>query len=188
LIKLKGPLGDIIDPFLQERKENFVGREWIFKKVSEWRKNDLAKPILLVTGPPGIGKSAAIGEMCLTEKYSDQLKIIAFSSCQSGFSITLDPMMLVEHLYFEMKRKLQFISPIEEDLKIYREKQDASSFFELSVLKFFRSNETQINKNDPYLICIDGLDEALGFSGKQSIVELIHVVREIFFLEINLTY
>ena len=42
--------------FLQERRTNFLGREWIFKRIQEWQKDQgkSMKKIMMIVGPPGV--------------------------------------------------------------------------------------------------------------------------------------
>jgi TIR domain len=47
------------EPFLREKRKDFVGREWLFAEIDGWQVRG-AQPALLITGEPGIGKSAIV--------------------------------------------------------------------------------------------------------------------------------
>ncbi len=47
---------------LESKRQGFVGREWLFAKIDDWRTKRQEKSLLLV-GDPGIGKSAIAAEL-----------------------------------------------------------------------------------------------------------------------------
>jgi hypothetical protein len=50
------------EPFLRKKRKDFVGREWLFAEIDEWRVRS-AQPALLITGEPGIGKSTIVATL-----------------------------------------------------------------------------------------------------------------------------
>ena len=48
---------DFLD-FLNEKRRFFFGRQWLFDAVESWRVDGGSSKICLVTGQPGVGKSA----------------------------------------------------------------------------------------------------------------------------------
>jgi hypothetical protein len=49
-------------PFLPEKRKHFISRHWLFRDLDEWRSKD-APPAFLITGEPGIGKSAIVAAL-----------------------------------------------------------------------------------------------------------------------------
>jgi hypothetical protein len=47
--------------FLAEKRRDFTGREWLLEKIEDWRTKDTS-PALLITGAPGVGKSAVVAD------------------------------------------------------------------------------------------------------------------------------
>ena len=44
--------------YITERTKDFTGREWVFTSLDNWFKDKNASRIFILTGEPGIGKSA----------------------------------------------------------------------------------------------------------------------------------
>ena len=59
---------------LRERKlqTKFVGREWLFSEMEAWLHNSQNRQVLLITGDPGVGKSALVVE--LVERRIEQMR------------------------------------------------------------------------------------------------------------------
>ncbi len=56
LLPIPSPLD--FEEYLAKKRELFIGRQWVFNAIEEWRKNPNAPKVFLITGDPGIGKSA----------------------------------------------------------------------------------------------------------------------------------
>jgi hypothetical protein len=50
-------------PQLHEKRQDFVGRQWLFDEIDAWRAGSSRERALLIVGDPGIGKSAFVAEM-----------------------------------------------------------------------------------------------------------------------------
>jgi hypothetical protein len=46
--------------FLHDRRRDFCGRQWLFDEIEAWRTGPSRPRALLITGDPGIGKSAIV--------------------------------------------------------------------------------------------------------------------------------
>src|SRR5690348_5449182 len=71
---------------LRERKlqTKFVGREWLFSEIEAWLHNSRNRQVLLITGDPGVGKSALVVE--LVERRIEQIRnahLLAFHICSA---------------------------------------------------------------------------------------------------------
>ena len=50
-------------PFLYDKRRDFCGREWLFQRIDAWRTDRDRHHALLITGDPGIGKSAIVAQL-----------------------------------------------------------------------------------------------------------------------------
>jgi type I restriction enzyme, R subunit len=66
-------------PFLLEKRNHFTGRQWLFRDLDEWRSKQ-APPALLITGEPGIGKSAIVA--ALVDNNPDG-QVLAYHCCRA---------------------------------------------------------------------------------------------------------
>jgi WD40 repeat protein len=80
-------------PFLSRRRREFTGRDWLFKRLDRMLA-DHARAVL-VSGDPGIGKSAIVAELVYTNPDS---RILAYYCCQWDDPDTLDAGRFVAHL------------------------------------------------------------------------------------------
>ena len=44
--------------YIAERARDFTGREWVFKALDDWLADAEGTSFFLLTGKPGVGKSA----------------------------------------------------------------------------------------------------------------------------------
>jgi S1-C subfamily serine protease len=75
------------ESFLNDRRKYFTGREWLFDKINNWLKKT-SDSLLLVTGGPGVGKSAIMAELINRDKNN---KLLAYYVCQADTPATLEP-------------------------------------------------------------------------------------------------
>ena len=57
-LSARHPLHDHILAKIKEKRANFTGREWLFRRVLEWLHDPMAPRTLVLTGDAGVGKSA----------------------------------------------------------------------------------------------------------------------------------
>ncbi|WP_433303597.1 tetratricopeptide repeat protein [Actinoplanes sp. CA-030573] len=67
---------------------DFTGREWLFERLAEWERSD--RPVLLIEGPPGSGKTAIADRIAHGYAYAH--------FCRSRQPSTLSPLTFVERL------------------------------------------------------------------------------------------
>ncbi len=80
--------------FLDRKREHFTGRDWLFEEIRQWLHQG-GEPSLLVTGDPGIGKSAIVAELVHRNLEG---AVLAYHCCQSRVPETLNPGRCVRSL------------------------------------------------------------------------------------------
>ena len=75
-------------PYIEQKCRGFFGRDWLFDEVENWRWVAEGEQALLITGDPGVGKSAFAAQLVRTNPESS---VIAHHFCHHGSSRTLDP-------------------------------------------------------------------------------------------------
>jgi hypothetical protein len=74
-------------PFLLEKRKHFTGRQWLFQQMDEWRCKE-TPPALLITGEPGIGKSAIVAALVHDNtrrpRWSRRASCAALPACCQG--------------------------------------------------------------------------------------------------------
>lgn len=81
-------------PYLSEKREDFCGRQWLFDEIDRWRTTS-NEPALLITGDPGVGKSAIVAELVHRNPGG---QILAYHCCQADTPETLQPGRFVRSL------------------------------------------------------------------------------------------
>lgn len=159
------------DRFLYYKHRDFVGRDWLFEEIQSWRKT-ATESALLITGDPGIGKSAIVAELTFGRLGAD---VLATYCCQWDVPETLRPSAFVRTLAYQFAARIpeyaaQIETPrIREFLE--RAELDPPSALELGVLTPLDLLEAP--SSSPALLCIDALDEALTLREGATIVNLL---------------
>ena len=159
------------EPFLREKRKDFVGREWLFAEIEGWQVRG-AQPALLITGEPGIGKSAIVAAL-VHENPGGQ--VLAYHCCQADTPATLHPAGFVRNLAAMLSGRLDDYAAMLEDpaiVKVLEEAdEDPASAFEAAILApLHQLREPALTGR--YLL-IDALDEALARTKGQTIVDLL---------------
>lgn len=147
--------------FLHEKREGFIGREWLFDEVDAWRVGH-QESALLITGDPGTGKSAVVAELVHSNPHG---QVIAYHCCQADTKETLQPWRFVRSIAAMIASKLpdyaaQLDNPdIQEILSQESCQSDAGSAFERGILTPLQA-VTAPEEGVRYLL-VDALDEAL---------------------------
>jgi hypothetical protein len=122
------------EPFLREKRKDFVGREWLLTEIDGWRETG-AQPALLITGEPGIGKSAIVAAL-VYENPGGQ--VLAYHCCQADTPATLHPAGFVRNLAAMLYGRLDDYAAMLEDpaiIKVLEEAdEDPASAFEAAIL------------------------------------------------------
>ncbi|WP_321421351.1 TIR domain-containing protein [uncultured Methanobacterium sp.] len=141
------------DADILDHLERFTGREWLFDIIDSWVKKPNQSRIFLLTGDPGVGKSAIAAWLC------ENRNIAAFHLCHYGSSEKSDPRRLVLSLAYQLSTQ---IMDYEERLKSMNIQEligdaNANALFDSLIVQPLRKipkPETNV------VILIDALDEA----------------------------
>ncbi|MDX1946558.1 MAG: TIR domain-containing protein [Pirellulaceae bacterium] len=162
-------------PFLFSRRQHFVGRQWLFDAIDAWRADPGAKPVLLVRGDAGVGKSAIVAD--LVHRNPDG-QVLAYHCCQWNLPATLDSRRFVQSLASMISSKSEaFAERLRRDETIRRKLMGEESidpktlFYEALLAPLHSLPAPAMGRR--YLL-IDALDETLlAPPGTPTIVEVL---------------
>ncbi len=136
----------------------FLGRQWVFDAIEQWRTADDNKRIFWLSGLPGVGKSAVSAQ--LAHYCKDRVAAVHF--CDYSNTEHRNASRVIRSISFqlctripEFRRKVLFIPEV-FDHSI--EKMDSSELFECIIIKPL--SQLIDSGRDRSLIVIDALDEA----------------------------
>ena len=101
----------ILRPFILEKRNHFTGRQWLFRELDEWRSRE-APPALLITGEPGIGKSAIVAALVHDNREG---QVLAYHCCRADTPATLEPARFVRSLVGMLAARLEGYAAMLED-------------------------------------------------------------------------
>jgi WD40 repeat protein len=158
-------------PFLLEKRKHFTGRQWLFRDMDEWRRKE-TPPALLITGEPGIGKSAIVAALVQENREG---QVLAYHCCRADTPATLEPARFVRSLAGMLAARLEGYGAMLEDAGIKdaleRADSDPASAFEAAILSPLHSIPKTIG--DRRYLLIDALDEALTHPKRPTIIEVL---------------
>lgn len=102
-------------PYMYDKRAGFTGREWLFDRVNAWLGTARSEPALLITGEPGIGKSAFIAE--LAHRNLDG-RVVAYHFCTREDRRTLEPGVFVMNLASMLAGRLPSFAPVLDDREV----------------------------------------------------------------------
>lgn len=155
-------------PFLAEKRQGFSGREWLFEEIDRWRQSN-QEPALLITGDPGVGKSAIVAELVHRNPGG---QVLAYHCCQADTPATLQPGWFVRSLAGMIASRLDSYAvlldhpTIDKVLEETASDADPATALEAGILIPLQSLPAP-EQGIRYLL-IDALDEALLFQGNAS--------------------
>ncbi len=88
--------------FLEQKRQGFVGREWLFEEIEQWRTQQKERSLLIV-GDPGIGKSAIVAELIHRNAGGVML---AYHCCRADERSTLEPGKVVQALAAQIAARI----------------------------------------------------------------------------------
>jgi hypothetical protein len=158
-------------PFLLEKRNHFTGRQWLFRDLDEWRRKE-APPALLITGEPGIGKSAIVA--ALVDENPDG-QVLAYHCCRADTPATLDPARFVRSLAGMLASRLEGYAAMLEDpgIKDALERTDTDPASALEAVILAPLHNVSKTAGDRRYLLIDALDEALAHAKRPTIVEVL---------------
>lgn len=160
--------------FLHEKRKGFTGREWLFKEIDEWRSKATGSRFLLITGDPGIGKSAIVAHLV---HHNASGQVVAYHCCQADTRATLEPWRFVRSIAAMLASRFvdyarQVDSPaIREILGEEKCRQDPGSALERGILAPL-AGISPPSDGVRYLL-IDALDESLAGNISGNIVDML---------------
>jgi len=176
---------------IERLTEGFIGREWIFEEIDRWLQQDDQR-FFILTGEPGIGKSAIAAQ--LTQIRQD---IAAYHFCIARRSGTIEPnnvllslaAQLVEYFPDYAETLANIIKPLKLSVNVEITIQNIKdSTVRGVVINNLHTQNPQEALNiilrqalaalptppeQPTLILIDSLDEAVTFSDKNNLITLL---------------
>jgi len=165
---------DVFDAYLNEKRQDFCGREWLFDEIDSWRFSRRERA-LLITGDPGVGKSAIVAQLVHLNPGG---QLLAYHCCMADTPETLRPARFVQSLAAMIGSRLPAYADmletdeLQEELSDARCNEDPASAFESDILARLEGLATP--EAGVRYILIDALDEALTLSDRGStIVDLL---------------
>ena len=135
----------------------FVGRNWLFEQIEQWlRLND--SRMFLVTGEPGIGKSAALAS--LVQRHPN---VCAYHFCVADLLDSRDPVLFVKSIAAQLSTQFNSYRAALEAIDWKHETgADPGVLLRRLVADPLRSEVLKA----PAIIVVDALDESLGYDGR----------------------
>jgi WD40 repeat protein len=144
--------------------KDFTGREWLINDIRNWVENSVEK-ILFITGDPGSGKTALMAKLIHLLP-----QIGAYHFCISKFETSLIPEKFIHSIASQLATQLpeyrEYLSQINLETIAF---QETSALIKQLIV----SPLSQIQRDEPIVIIIDALDEAL-YYGQNNIAELLY--------------
>ena len=76
--------------FVADRTRSFTGRKWVFAEIDRWLADSAGPSLLVITGEPGVGKSALAARLT-------QIRHIAVTHfCIARNATTIDPVVFAQ--------------------------------------------------------------------------------------------
>lgn len=176
--------------FIAERTHDFTGREWVFDEIERWLDNPEGPTFFVITGEPGIGKSAIAAR--LTQACDN---LAAYHFCIARDATTIDPTLFARSLSLQLCRIDGFALGILEenkiDLRVVQNIQanygsaigarignltvnapSGAAAFTHAVIQPLKALFTH-GYDEKVILLVDALDEAVQHTGSETIVDLL---------------
>lgn len=195
--------------YIDLRTINFTGREWVFDEIEKWLDKTDAPRFLILSGDPGIGKSAIAARLTQFSNGSKQPPkdyrhirkdfISAYHFCfarnggwiaPESFARSISTQLSLHYPAFAesiaSSLKIEIIQMIEKNLgeaialhiSDYHAESSESIFNNLVRMPLNTFCKTH-DLERPILMLIDGLDEALYYSGRPNIIGLLAACHDL---------
>jgi WD40 repeat protein len=189
--------------YITERIRDFTGREWLFATIDHWLTDRDAPQIFLLTGEPGIGKTAIAARLtqfsagdaipptdygCVGDGF---LSAVHFCSARNGGWISPDG--FARSLSAQLAARYPaFADALASDPRIHIEQKAgvvSGTMIGVQITNYYAETSEglfndlvrtplqalcrKIGLAGPLTILVDGLDESLNYSGRTNIVRLL---------------
>lgn len=133
----------------------FTGRAWFIEEVDRWLADPAGTRVFLVTGRPGLGKTAIAAWLC-----AKRPEVGAFHLCRHGDVQKADPRWCVRSIAFQLASQLPEYQARLNALGLERliEECNARTLFDRLVVQPLHGGFPRPER--PVVVLIDGLDEA----------------------------
>jgi hypothetical protein len=84
-------------PHIADLSKGFVGREWVFDEINRWLADPAGAAFLIITGEPGVGKSA------IAARFTQVSQVSAHHFCIARDAETLDPIRFSKSLSQQLR-------------------------------------------------------------------------------------
>ena len=138
---------------------SFIGRQWFFDDFDQWMKDENASRIYLLTGLPGIGKTAIAIKTIL--QYNN---IAAYHLIRRGDSEKTSLRRAICSISYQLSKQLPDYFELLSHMDIYRELNRCNdpALFEVLITNLLLTCQ---NRTEPVVIVIDAMDESIsGYS------------------------
>jgi len=162
--------------FLDEKRRGFCGRQWLFDEIDAWRAASQERA-LLITGDPGIGKSAMVAELVHRNPGG---QVLAYHCCRADTPATLSPGLFIRSVAAMIASKLEGYAAQLEDPVIAEAlgeatcSRDPASSLEAGILTPLQKLPAPA-AGARYLL-IDALDEALLLRSTEARLTIVDVL------------
>ena len=175
--------------YIAERTRDFTGREWVFGEIDGWLAKSDAPRFFIITGVPGIGKTA------IAARLTQVRDLAAYHFCIARRADTIDPFLFARSISQQLCRFDGFAAGILKDTNINLQAvqniqanygQVIGNRIETLVINApssslaFTHAATEPLKtlyasgfDLPVLILVDAMDEAVQHKGSETIVDLL---------------
>lgn len=166
------PLDGVFAPYLVEKRRHFHGRRWLLDRIERWRSSD--SPIMLITGDPGVGKSALVAELV---HHNMGQQVLGYHFCRSDTKETLRPGRFVMSLAAMIASRMPEYEALLEDPGVWDAlseehcASDPASAFEEGILAPLHRLPAPVGPAR-YLL-IDALDEAVNWKEGPTLIDLL---------------
>jgi hypothetical protein len=164
----------LFDTYINEKQSRFVGREWLLRDLLAWVDDANGSKVLLIVGPPGIGKTALMAQLIGRNPHG---LLSAFHFCRADVAETIDPMRVIEHLCAmiaaqtpEYERALAGL--LQHDR--HQRPSDPISFAERYLVEPLTRNVHEQRARQA--IAVDGLDEG---SDPEKTIDVVRLVAHL---------
>lgn len=188
--------------YIAERTLHFTGREWLFREIDDWLDDPNAPQFFILTGDPGIGKSAIAARL---KQFSDGKRppqtyehikkgfISGIHFCSARRGSWISPESFARSLSAQLAARYpEFAKFIASSLKLEVKMtigRNLGTAVAVKIQNYYAESSEALFNNlvrqplnalcemlpsvDPILILVDGLDESLYYSGRLSIASLL---------------
>jgi len=174
---VRWPSGFDFTAYINERRQHFSSREWLYAKTNQWLEKEDPRA-LLVSADYGVGKTAFVSQLlhlAQTGGAGLHARVVAWHFCRHDLSASLNPSLFVSSITAQLAIHLpDYRASLEAEPKLLEQLdkagEDPIDAFEAVVLNPLAKLPPPAQRA---LILIDALDEALEYGSSPNIIILL---------------